>query len=149
MLKRRQRPDPDVSVADGVAVKLQSDGAFAGHGLWIFGDGPDAGGPVDRLVVLHDNAVLKDGYVSGDGLLPLPISRGVKDDVIRLPLARRAADVRLRRVLPVNRPALPVGVGGVLVTVEHLNFENAHQEHAAVPAALAFAARGRRLGPLD
>src|SRR5256885_2108416 len=73
----------------------------------------------------------------------------MENDVIRLPLARWPSRVDERRVLAVNGAGLPVGIGVVLVRIEHLEFVDPHQEDATIPALLPFALGRRWCGPLD
>ncbi len=73
----------------------------------------------------------------------------MKNDVIALPLPRRPGGVHLRRELRVHRRGLAVGVGFALVRIQHLDFVEAHQEHAAVAAFLSLAHRRRGLGELN
>ena len=54
-------------------------------------------------------------------------------------MARRTRSVDERRILAVDGGGLAVGVGFVLVGIEHLNFVESHQKNAAVAAILAFA----------
>ena len=49
----------------------------------------------------------------------------------------------------IHSRGLAVGVGFALIRIQHLDFVQAHQEHAAVAAFLAFANRRRRLGELN
>jgi hypothetical protein len=51
--------------------------------------------------------------------------------------------------LAVHSGGLAVGIGFILVGIEHLDFVEAHQEHATVAALLAIAVRRRRLAKLD
>ena len=78
--------------------------------------------------------------MAGVASLPSSLNRGaVEDDVVGLPLARRARGVDQRRVLAVDRAAPAVGVGRVLIAVEDLDLVAAEEEDAAVAAALAVA----------
>ena len=100
------------------------------------------------LVVLDQHAVLEHGDVGGlDEVLVLVELRGLEDDVVALPLARLAAAVDQRRILAVDRPGLAVGVRDVVIRVQHLHLVAAHDDHAAVAAALAVAGRRRSARP--
>ena len=76
-------------------------------------------------------------------------ARRDEQDVIALPHAGRARGVDQRRVLPIDRARVPVGIGHIVIAVQDLDLVPAHQEHAAVPASLAVPLDhlGRR--PLD
>ena len=103
--------------------------------------------PVRLDVVLDEDAVVEDGErgLSRD-LAVLIEERAMIDDVIALPLARLAAGVDQRHGTAVQRPALAVRIGLVLIGIEDLDLVLALEEHAAVAAALAGALhlRGRR-----
>src|SRR5882762_7185651 len=90
----------------------------------------------------------------GDASRPQELSgsveaRAAKNDVVDLPLARRARGVHLRRKLPVNGRGLAVGVSLALVRVEHLHLVNTVQKDAAVTAILILAFRGIWLCKFD
>src|SRR6267378_8557565 len=90
----------------------------------------------------------------GDASRPQELSgsveaRPVKDDVVDLPLARRARGVHLRRKLPVNRRGLAVGISFTLIRVEHLHLVNTVQKDTAVTAVLILAFRGIWLREFD
>src|SRR5204863_6997465 len=95
---------------------------------------------VNLDVVLHQHAVVQYCHTPAPrGLADFVKVRGSEDNVVALPFARLARSVDQRRVLFVDRTGLPVEVGWVLVRIEHLDFVMAHQEDAAVAAALAVA----------
>src|SRR5690606_28463090 len=71
------------------------------------------------------------------------------DDVVALPLARRAARIHQRRILAIDRARLAVSVGGVLPGVEHLDLVPVHQEYAAVAPILSLSLGRERGHPLD
>src|SRR6267143_1339032 len=73
----------------------------------------------------------------------------MEDDVVRLPLAWRPRGIDERGILAVDRACLAVGIGVVLIGIEHLELVYPHQEDAAVAALLPFALHGGRRGPLD
>src|SRR6266852_2842870 len=73
----------------------------------------------------------------------------MKNDVVGLPLARRARRVDLRRELAIDGGGLAVGVGFTFVGVEDLDFVEAVEEDAAVAAVLVRAFGGARLGEFD
>ena len=101
--------------------------------------------PVPRFaqyfgVVLHQDAVVKDGEVSGRSQFALLEAWRDEDHVIGLPFARRTRRVDQRWILAVDGSATAVGVRPVLVAVEHLQFVPAEQKNAAVAPLLALAA---------
>ena len=73
----------------------------------------------------------------------------MKNDVVSLPLARRARRVHQRRVLAIDSRCLSIGVGLALVGVQDLRLIKPLQEDAAVAAILVLSFRRRRLGKLD
>src|SRR2546425_449487 len=102
--------------------------------------------PDDRRLALRRDFLAADAWALAN---KPDATRAVEHDVIGLPLTGGAAGVRERRILAVHGGRLTVGVGAVLIRIEHLDFVAAHQEDAAVAALLALAL-GRRGGrPLD
>ena len=101
-------------------------------------------------MVLRQHAV--EQQRDGGRLQQLRIGREpwtVEDDVVGLPLARRTCGIHQRRILAIDRAGLAVRVGLVPVGLQHLNFVQRVQIHAAV-ARLLIAAMGRVRGsPLD
>src|SRR5215467_8888862 len=77
------------------------------------------------------------------------LSGRVKDYVIGLPLPWFAASVYEWRVVAIESATLAVGVGFVVVRVEHLNFVAAHEIDATIAPALPVALYDRRRGPFD
>src|SRR5882672_1435859 len=73
----------------------------------------------------------------------------MEDDVVRLPLAWRPRGIDERGILAVDRACLAVGIGVVLIGIEHLELVYPHQEDAAVAALLPFALHDGWRGPLD
>src|SRR5260370_9601066 len=70
----------------------------------------------------------------------------MKNNVVGLPLPRRARSVHQRGVLAIDRRSLAVGVGLALVGVQDLRLVEPLQKDAAVAAVLAFAFCGDGLG---
>ena len=99
-------------------------------------------------MVLNEHAVLQHGEGTGPHLAIGELLGRVENDVVGLPLAGLAAGVDQRGVVAVERAALAVRIGLVVITIEHLDFIAAHQIDAAVAAALALALRGRRVPPI-
>ena len=73
----------------------------------------------------------------------------MKDNVVDLPLARWAAGIHERRILPVDSCGLAVRVGLAVIRIKHLHLVEAHQEHAAISAILVFTARGIGRSPFE
>src|SRR5579871_5342861 len=100
-------------------------------------------------MVVDDKAVVQHGHIRrADQGLSLEARAG-PEDVVALPLARLAAGVDERRILPVDRGRGAVRIGEVIVTVQHLDLIASHQEHAAVTPSLALALDDRWGGPLQ
>lgn len=109
-------------------------------------DGPTG----DHRVVLHQHSIEEHRHSRRDRDFAVLVEvRAMKHDVVGLPLPRGSGRIHERGRLAIHRPRHAVGVGDVLVNVEHLNLVVAHQEDAAVPAFLAVALGRRRRGPLD
>src|SRR5215472_4029406 len=99
-----ERPIPDVAIPDqrlphfGAVMVLEPQGSrFAGMSV---------AGSVRRAlnghVILHQHAILKDSERPGRGHFAIRAAfRSVKNNVVRLPLLRRAADVDQGSVLAV------------------------------------------------
>src|SRR6266568_2145048 len=108
------------------------------------------GGAGEFDVILYEHAIVKNGFARGTRQLSGRIkTRAMKNDVVSLPLARRARSVHQRRILAIDRRGLPVGIRLALIGIEDLRFVESLQENAAVAAVLVFAFRGRRLGKFD
>ena len=105
---------------------------------------------VERRRIVHEHAVVehrRDGRrVKFAGRLE---TRRRKHDVVRLPETGLARCVDERWKLAVHRRRAAIRVGGVLIAVEHLDLERAHQIHAAVAATLAVALHDRWRRELD
>ena len=65
------------------------------------------------------------------------VNRTPEYDIVNLVLTRRAQRVGHRWILAINRRGETIRVGGIVVIIQHLNFNQAHQKNAAVAAALA------------
>src|SRR5690606_7881323 len=144
-----QLAHPDIAEADLGVVVLQVD---RGAAVWCVRRRTAVfGGAGDDRVVLDQNAVVQHGDARGrKQSSAFGEARRLPDDVIDLPLARRARGVHQRDRLLVDRGRLAIGIGGVAVTVEHLQFVALLQEDAAVAAVLAIEAIGRgRTAPFD
>ena len=90
--------------------------------------------------MMNKDSVLQDGDDSAFGKFALFVkTRHLVDDVVRLPFTGTAARINKRWELAINRSRMSVGIGVVLVTVEHLNLNTAREEHSAVATSLTFA----------
>src|SRR5882762_6710094 len=101
-------------------------------------------------IVLDEHAIMKSSDTSRAQELAGSVeARAAKNDVVDLPLARRARGVHLRRKLPVNGRGLAVGISFTLIRVEHLHLVDTVQEDAAVAAILILAFWGIWLGKFN
>ena len=90
--------------------------------------------------VVQEDAVVNDGYERGAGQFSIKRKLGgLKQNVIDLPFAWLAARVDHGRILAVQGTRLPVGIGSIVVRIQHLNFEFTHEVNAAIAASLAVA----------
>src|ERR1043165_9471247 len=120
-IRCRQRADPDVAEAHRVSVILQFDRASGDCGLVGVGEVAMARRAEVGRVVLHEYAVAKRR--DDRGLCYLSIraeARCGEDDIIRLPCPRRPRGIYQRRHLAIERASGAVGVGAVVIAVEHL-----------------------------
>ena len=107
-------------------------------------------GPQERAVVLDEHTVVEHRHARGREHSPTGVeARRVKHDVIHLPFSGRTARVDERRELSIDRRGLSVGIGDVLVRIEHLALVVAHEDDAAVATLLSLALRWRRCAPFD
>src|SRR5437588_11791296 len=90
--------------------------------------------------VLCQDAVVKFWDASGAQQLSILIeARPVENNVVRLPLARRARGVNQRRILAVNRSRLAICIRFVFVRIQDLNLIDTHQKDATVATLLTLA----------
>src|SRR5450759_4009406 len=144
-----ERTNPDVAIADRVAVILQRDrsrrvaGRVRKNGL-VRRRAPERRGGVDR------DAVVQDGDDRGrvERAARREARRG-EGDVVGLPFPWRTRGIHERRKLAVHRGRLAVGIRNVVVAVEYLDLEHAEQEYTAVAAPLAIAFDDRRRREFD
>ena len=125
---------------------LEVEGAFFDQAAQGGGGG---GLRADGDVVLDENAVVQDGEGTVAHGAVRGFLGGAKDDVVGLPFARLATGVDQRGAVAVERAALAVGIGLVLVAVQDLDLVAAHQIDAAIAPALAAAFDGGGRRPLD
>lgn len=139
----RQFPNPDVPEQDGVAVILQLQGALVGVGD-VVGDGvgpAPAGAAGQFVVVMNEHAVMKDGEGGAFNDL-IPFEDGpMEDNIVGLPFSGFARGIDQGFLAPIERARLAVGIGGVFIGVQDLNFILPHEEHAAVAPSLSLAFR--------
>lgn len=125
--------DPDVAVADGVAVVLEVDGA---GGVGFF-DGGGGGAVGEFDVVLDEDAIVADGEAGGGGFLAVGVVfRGGEIDIVGLPGERWEAEVLAGGGDFVEAAAFVV-FAVEAEAVEHLDFVAALEVDAAVAAGLA------------
>ena len=141
-----ERAQPDVAEARGVAVILQAQRPGRRMRRVVVGQDAVAGGPERRLPVVDQQAVLDHRQVGGVEQAAAVEARRLEHDIVALPLAGPAAGVDQRRVLAVDGAGVAVGIGAVVVAVEHLDLVQPEQEHAAVAAPLAAALHPGRTG---
>src|SRR5271169_3789720 len=85
-----KRSNPDVAIANGVAVVLQGQRSFVWSGL-VRRAFTMSGGAAKLDIVLDEDAIVKDGDACGTEQLARCVeARAVKDDVVGLPLPRWA-----------------------------------------------------------
>jgi hypothetical protein len=132
-----------------VFVVLDADRGLLGELAAVVGDVLVLRGAHDLRVVLHADAIHKGRDVGGFHHLAVLQLRGGEDDVIDLPLAGGTHGVHQRRRLAINAAGHAVGVGGVVVAVEHLGLVAVHEEHAGVALLLRIALRVRLAHPFE
>src|SRR4051812_28297846 len=94
-----------------------------------------------RHVVLNEDAVMKnrDTGRRHEALISGELRRRPKN-IVGLPFTRFAGGVYERRVLIINRTTGAVGIGFIVVGVQHLNFVTAQsKEDAAISSSLTIA----------
>ena len=102
------------------------------------------------LMIVNQDAVLKDGDVGGpDQFMILIPTRALKDDIVALPITGDFANVNQGQCLAINRSALAVGVGRVIIAIKHLDFEYSVKENAAVATFLTVTDDVCRFRPFD
>src|SRR6185295_12875486 len=132
---RRQWAIPNISVPNGIAMVLKFERASFGKRA-----GPAAPHVArlafDSSVVLDQHSVFKDGDVPRVNFHAAFVNGPAEDNVIRLEFARWMQGVGHGWTGSVERGGKTVGISGVVVIVQNLDFGQAHQERAAVAAAL-------------
>src|SRR5512133_1219747 len=112
-------------------MSAQDDGALADL-VFVFGQNAVAGLPMDLLIQMHQQTVVEHGDASGfDKFVALEHGRG-KNDIEGLPFPRRTSSVNQGRRLSINSGGHAVGINLLVVRIEDLDFEQAHQEEAVV-----------------
>src|SRR5262245_48565234 len=112
-----QPPDPNIPEPNGVAVILQYKWPFERGALKFGGSRRVA---FHRNMILNEYAVVKHGERTRFDFAIRSRLRGVKDDVVGLPLARLARRIHQWCIVSVERARLAVGVSLVVVGIEHL-----------------------------
>lgn len=106
-------------------------------------------GAHDLRVDLHADAIHKGGDVGGlDDFVPIQLWRG-EDDVVGLPFTGLFHRVHERRRLAVDAASHAVGVGRIIVAVEHLALVAIHEEDACVAFLLGVTLRVGLALPLE
>ncbi len=143
-----QLPQPNITVAYQISVILEYDRAIAMSD--VFWKTDVLAGSFYFRVVLHHDAIVDDGDTArrSSNAVNAP-TRGGVDDVVGLPFAGRAAGIHKWYRLFVNRGSLPIWIGCIVETIEHLHFVAALQEDAAVASALALSLYHGRCPPFD
>ena len=109
-----------------------------------------AAGAVELLLVVQHHAVVddRDRGLAGDFAFGIE-QRSFEDHIVGVPLPRLLHGVLQRGPHAVETAGLTVGVGLVVVHVEHLDLVEAMQEEPGVAAALALTLRRIRGGPFE
>src|SRR5438105_11466162 len=139
-------PNPDVAIADRIAVVLQNQRALWRDALEVCRAGRVAG---HRNVVLNEHAIVQDDKGTGNCLSIRGDFRWMVDDVVSLPFPRLARCVDERRVVLIKGAGLTVEVSLVFKRIEHLDFVAALQINTAVATLLPMAFDLLRSRPLD
>ena len=92
---------------------------------------------------------MKNGRSRRLGQLFTIKSRGFENNVVDVPLPRRFGHVDLWGKLAIDRCRLAVSIGIVVIAIENLNLVFAHDDDAAVSAALRIAFDYFWSGPFD
>ena len=93
----------------------------------------------DRGIVLYQDPVVDHGNpCRRNHTAAAAEDRCGKNDIVRLPFARRQAGIDQRGYLFVDRSRLAIAVGLMLVGIQHLNFIQPLEKDAAVASILAF-----------
>lgn len=124
---------------------LEVNGA-SGFWLGVFPDSAVEGRAVEFLFVMDRDAVVNDGDVGFFDQFAVCPTGVFKNDVVALPFAGRFAGVNSGRLLAVHSACLAVGVGGIVIGVQDLNFKVAKNDHAAVAPPLRTALDFARCG---
>ena len=140
-------PNPDVAVANWIAVVLENQRAF-GCKAGEFGGGGRLA--LHRNMVLNQDSVMENREGSWeDGFSVGRLLGCVKDDVVGLPFTRLARGVHQGGCVVVEGTRLAVEVGLVVVGVENLDFVAALEVNSTVAPALAVAFDFSGSGPFD
>ena len=108
-----------------------------------------AAAPFQRGVVLQQHAIAKHGEIAGVQELSVFVNRAAENNVINLPLTGLVQRIGQRRIHAVDRAGKTVGIGRIVIVVEHLHLHLPHEEDAAIAATLADALDIGGLRPLD
>ena len=133
---------PDVSKADWIAVILKGKGKLI---RMRFERGPflvDCG--TRQLgIIMHQDPVMEHDHPGGTDKVPLLVKVWPsKYDIVCLPLPRGTTGINQWRILAINGCGYAIGVGGVFVAIEHLDFIDIHEENTGVSAFLSISFSG-------
>ena len=100
-------------------------------------------------VVLGEHAIDEYCDVAGIKFLAVFENGAAEDDVVSLPCTSSTQWIDQRRIDAVDGRGKAIWVGGVVVVIEHLNLDLAHEKNTAVAAPLTVALDFARRAPLD
>ncbi len=133
---------PDVSKADWIAVILKGKGKFI---RMRFERGPflvDCG--TRQLgIIMHQDPVMEHDHPGGTDKVSLLVKVWPsKYDIVCLPLPGGTTGINQWRILAINGCGHAIGVGGVFVAIEHLDFIDIHEENTGISAFLSISLSG-------
>jgi hypothetical protein len=142
-------PHPNITEANRISVVLNGDRAFGRVGR-VLGWAIERCIPLELEMIQDQDPVMDRRDVGWGCQLAIFLEAGARPvDVVSVPLAWPTHGIDHRRSLFVDGAGLPIVVGLVLEGIEHLQLVTAHQEDAAVAAALSLTAGRRGGGPFE
>ena len=89
---------------------------------------------------MNEHAIVEHGDEGGRSQRAVGIeARRLEADIVALPLPWRQRGINARRRLQIDRAGLPIYIGRILPTVQHLKFELRVQEYSAIATRLPIA----------
>src|SRR5438270_597336 len=88
-------------------------------------------------VILYEDAVLENCHGTGVNFFSILPNGPPKHDVIYLKLTRWPQRVYHRRINTVNRTSHSIRVSRIVIIIEHLHLNQAHEEYSAIASSLA------------